>query len=448
VCEIQLTETRVLGPSEFLKGINVHAPEFRDHAKALIDYLKTTPIQWVRIHPLPSRQLRATNFAGVSYLDAISKFAEAGFNFILPIDVGVKENVGVLTISRLQKFVYDESYFQSFRAVSQIVDAISKFNTRVIYGVENEIDTKEWILQSTPTVGWREATLAWLELSVDVDLKFKRLRYILDGIKDAAPDSPTMVNFEADDPKDDWTTFMSFLIGAETVMSKLGILERNAHRRINDYRIDIARAIKKLDVDIIGLDTYPNYFTKIPPKGREIGPKVDEVSREGRKPVINAEFGYTIREPEWKHIQSPKISRQYHTVQEFQTNFFENALASIESSTSQGTFPWVLMLDPRKHYRPVEEDGFTLLKTDHNRVLKSVPALTYYVEWLKRIDDIVAKKDHPKTSNEIGSSDWAPKRSDIVGNDIGSVLSLLRRSRHWDDSYVNERARVPLDCYS
>ena len=116
--------------------------------------------------------------------------------------------------------------------------------------------------------------------------------------------------------------------------------------------------------------------------------------REARKPVINAEFGYTIREPAWKHFQSGKMSRQSQSLQEFQKNFFENALASIESSTSQGTFPWVLMLDPRKRYRPVEEKGFTLLRTDHNRVLKSVPALTYYVEWLKGIDGIVAKRDH------------------------------------------------------
>ena len=215
--------------------------------------------------------------------------------------------------------------------------------------------------------------LPGLSLPFDVNLKFKRLRCILDGIKDASPDCVTMVNFEADDPKEDWTIFMKLLVGAETVMSKLGILEKNAHRRINDYRIDIVRAIKKLKVDIIGLDSYPNYFTKVPPKGREIGPKVDEVAREGRKPVINAEFGYTIREPAWKHFQSGKMSRRSQSLQEFQKNFFENALASIESSTSQGTFPWVLMLDPRKRYRPVEEKGFTLLRTDHDRVLKSVP---------------------------------------------------------------------------
>ena len=437
---VQMVEMKSLGPSEFLKGINVHAPEFRDYTTELIEFLKTTPIEWVRIHPLPSRRLRATNLAGMSYLDAISKFAEAGFNLILPIDVGVKENVGILTIPRLLKFV-DESYLQSFRAVRQIEAAISKFNIRVIYGVENEIDTKEWILQSTPTVGWRAETLAWLELSIDVDLKFKRLRYILDGIKDASPESVTMVNFEADDPKEDWTTFMSFLIGVETVVSKLGILERNAYRRINDYSIDVARAVKKLKVDIIGLDSYPNYFTKIPPKGREIGPKVDEVARVVRKPVINVEFGYTIREPAWKNFQSRKVSGDSHILEEFQKNFFQNALASIEASTSQGTFPWVLMLDPRRRYRPVEEKGFALLRTDHTRVLKPVPALTYYVEWLKGINGIVTKRNHSATSEEIQSAERTPTRSDIVGNDIGSVLSLLRRSRHWDDSYTRERAK-------
>ena len=83
--EVQMVEMKALGQGEFLKGINVHAPEFRDYATELIDFLKETPIEWVRIHPLPSRRLRATNSAGMSYLDAISKFAEAGFNLILPL---------------------------------------------------------------------------------------------------------------------------------------------------------------------------------------------------------------------------------------------------------------------------------------------------------------------------------------------------------------------------
>jgi len=339
----------------------------------------------------------------------------------------------------LMKFV-DESYYQSLRAVKLIEAAISKSNIRVIYGIENEIDTKEWILQSMPGVGWREGTLAWLELSVDVDLKFKRLRRIFDGIKDASPDSTTMVNFEADDPKDSWTAFMTFLTGAGVVLSKLGILERNAHRRINDYRIDIARAIKKLKVDIIGLDSYPNYFRKVPTKGKEIGPRVDEVIRQVGKPVINAEFGYTIHEPVSKKFRRQEISRKYYARPDHQKNFFENALTSIESSSSQGTFPWVLMLDPTRSYRPVEENGFTLLRTDHNNAFKSVPALTYYNEWLKGIKGKVARGDFAE-AHENRTGDEEPRRSDIIGNDIGSILSFFRRSRRWDDNYMRNRGK-------
>src|SRR5579862_9362924 len=188
-----------LGPSEFLKGINVHAAEARAFTLELIEFLKKTPIEWVRIHPLPSRRLKSRGITGLSYLDTIEKFAQAGFNLVLPIDVGVKENVGVVTGAHLGKFV-DDSYGESFKAVKQIETRLSKYaSTRIIYGVENEIDTKEWILQSMPTIGWRETTLSWLELSINKDLKYKRLAHILEGIREAAPGRQTIVNFEADD---------------------------------------------------------------------------------------------------------------------------------------------------------------------------------------------------------------------------------------------------------
>ncbi len=119
-----------------------------------IDFLRRTRIRWVRIHPLPSRRLRSKNSMGVSYLDSIEKFAEAGFNLVLPIDVGVKENVGVISGAHLSKFV-DDSYSESFKAVKQIESRISRYDPKIIYGIENEVDTKEWILQSMPTLGWR-----------------------------------------------------------------------------------------------------------------------------------------------------------------------------------------------------------------------------------------------------------------------------------------------------
>lgn len=385
-----------LGESEFLKGINVHAPEARAFTQELIGFLKKTPIEWVRIHPLPTRRLKVKGISGLSYLDAIEKFAQAGFNLILPIDVGVKENVGIITGARLRKFV-DESYGESFKAVKQIEMRLSRFsNVKVIYGIENEIDTKEWILQSMPTVAWRETTLSWIELSVNKDLKYKRLGNILEAVREAAPGRPTMVNFEADDPAEDWTASVSFILAGQTVFSKLHIIEKDARRRMNDYRIDVATALARLrHIDIIGLDNYPNYFTKIPPRGQELGEKANMIAKRTHKPVINVEFGYTTTGRGTKPFrvfggQSGTTSANpesplYRSPEENQKKFFMNALSSIESSSSQGTFPWVLMIDPASGERPAEEKGFSLLKIGSNRMLEPVPALDYYVSWLDTI---------------------------------------------------------------
>ncbi len=387
----------LLGSSEFLKGMNIHAAEGRAFTLELIEFLKKTPIEWVRIHPLPTRRLRTKGMTGLSYLDAVEKFAQAGFNLILPIDVGVKENVGIITGNHLHKFV-DESYGESFRAVKQIETRLSRFkDLKIIYGIENEIDTKEWIIQSLPTIAWREDTATWLRLSTNEDLKYKRLGYILEAIKEAAPDRPTMINVEADDPADDWTSSTAFMVAAQTVASSLHLLEKDARTRMNNYRIDVATALSRLrDFDIIGLDNYPNYFTKLPPRGSEIGEKVNNVAKRTHKPVINLEFGYTTTGRGTKPINVFRGSRtsdpnsdRDHSFQlspeDNQKKFFVNALSSIESSSSQGTFPWVLMIDPASGDRPPEEKGFTLLKIGSNRMLEPVAAFNYYISWLETI---------------------------------------------------------------
>jgi hypothetical protein len=371
--------------NEFLKGINVHAPESRDFCLETIEFLRKTPIEWVRIHPIPSRRLRTKGANGISHLDSIEKFAEAGFNLVIPIDVGVKENVGVINAATLRSFV-DDSYGESFKAVKQIETKVAKYNRRIIYGVENEIDTKEWILQSMPTVAWREETLAWLDLSVNKDLKFKRLGHILEGIKEASPNSLTMVNFEADDPVEDWTSQTSFILAAQTVFSKLGFLEKDARHRMNNYRLDVMEANRRLKhFDIIGLDNYPNYFRKIPTRGQKIGKKVDYVARLTKKPVINIEFGYT-REG---------IARPFLSPVELQREFFLNALSSIENSSSQGTFPWVLFLDLLNYYKPKEENGFGLLRLGSNRIFEPLPALDVYLNWL---DEIKSREEEQQRS--------------------------------------------------
>jgi hypothetical protein len=380
---------------EFLKGINVHSPESRDHCQETIDFLRGTPIEWVRIHPIPSRRLRARGPSGISHLDSIEKFAEAGFNLVIPIDVGVKENVGVITGARLRSFV-DESYGESYKAVKQIESRVSKYDRRIIYGVENEIDTKEWVLQSLPNIAWRQETLAWLELSVNKEMKFKRLAHILDGIKEASPNSLTMLNFEADDPVEDWNLQTSFMLAVQTVFSKLGFLEKGARHRMNNYRLDVMEATRRLrSCDIIGLDNYPNYFRKFPPRGQDIGNKVNYVARLTRKPVINVEFGYTRvganMSSEDLEKNANEVPRNLATgsipsPEELQKQFYRNALNSIENSSSQGTFPWVLYLDYAHYYKPKEENGFSLLNLGSNRMFEPVPALDLYLNWLDGIE--------------------------------------------------------------
>ncbi|MDH2901027.1 MAG: hypothetical protein PXY39_08645 [archaeon] len=374
---------------EFLKGINVHSPESRDSCVETIEFLRKTPIEWVRIHPIPSRRLRIKGPSGISHLDSIEKFAEAGFNLVIPIEVGVKENVGVINAARLRSFV-DESYGDSFKAVKQIETRIGKYNRRIIYGVENEIDTKEWILQSLPSVAWRETPLSWLELSVNKDLKFKRLGHILKGIKEASPNSLTMVNFEADDPAEDWNSQTSFILAAQTVFSKMGFLEKDARQRMNNYRLDVAEAMRRLkNIDIIGLDNYPNYFTKIPPRGQNIGRKVNHIAHVTKKPVINIEFGYTREGAKMNPLEirsDNPTAPQVLSAEDLQKQFFLNALSSIENSSSQGTFPWVLFLDPAHYYKPKEENGFSLLKIGSNRIFDPVPALDLYLNWLDAIE--------------------------------------------------------------
>lgn len=373
-----------------------------------IDFLRRTRIRWVRIHPLPSRRLRSKNSMGVSYLDSIEKFAEAGFNLVLPIDVGVKENVGVISGAHLSKFV-DDSYSESFKAVKQIESRISRYDPKIIYGIENEVDTKEWILQSMPTVGWRQTILAWTELSTNQEIKHKRLRYILDGIREAYPEAVTMLNFEADNPVDNWNLSMSLAYSSEIVASKLGLVDIQTPDRMNNFKIDIKDALRRLrHVDIIGLDSYPNYFEKSPPRGLAIGRKADEIAEEFRKPVINVEFGYPAREPSWKKFWFWKKTRDLKrpSLYEHQETFFRNALFSIERSSSQGAFPWVLWLDPSRNYKPTEEKGFSLsVYEPRSSALCPLPSLQYYLDWIEKIarSDLPPRKRAKSYLSEVTS---------------------------------------------
>ena len=123
----------------------------------------------------------------------------------------------------------------------------------------------------------------------------------------------------------------------------------------------------------------------MPPKGSEIGKKVDEVAKSCRKPVLNVEFGYTTSEPWWRDLMIWRKDLDPNSPEDHQRQFFDNALGSIENSASQGTFPWVMFLDPSRHYKPNEEKGFSMMVQGNNLILEPLPALVLYLDWLGTI---------------------------------------------------------------
>jgi hypothetical protein len=359
---------------DFLRGINIDQTHVRAWADRLIGLLKGTEIEWVRIHPLPTRILDA------SFLEALEKFCAAGYNLIIPIDVGVVENVGKVTLKNLDDFI-DNSYEFSKKAVTDISRIVNKYGRQVIYGVENEIDAKEWFLQSLPVVGWRKSFEAWFKLATDADLKYKRLNNILRGIKDGHPYAKTMANVEADDIEHFTSDIQSHLSWSEKVLRDLDIIDRAILNYLETWEVELERVKQRLPVDLVGLDNYPNYLRKHPVRGEEIGSRLDKAIEITGKPVINCEFGYTAYRPLWQRIlyrlqgiQSPSL---------LQLQFFENALQSIGKSGSRGTFPWVIITEPHMKANPKEEKGFGLLKVSAQGELRREPAFDMYLNWLK-----------------------------------------------------------------
>ena len=366
----------------FLCGINLRPKHVRAVPEQCLKVLKDTPITWLRIHETPSRLLEERAENGVSYLDGMERLCKAGYNLIVPIDIGVVENVGKIPIERLDEFI-DESYDYSKNAASQIYSITTKYDRKVIFGVENEIETKEMVLQASPFAGWRGETKTWVTLALDVEKKYQRLNNILAGIKDTAPETLTMTNVEADD--------MEALVGpigkfTNTLMDALGAQEfatktENLIEKLEDWKIEMQRIREKLDVDLVGIDNYPNYARKWPVLGSEIGSKTDEAARISGKPAINLEFGYSTYRS-FRHRLRAELSRKT-SAEEMQVEFFKNALDSIQSSSSKGTFPWVTFTEPNIHNKPPDEGWFGLHKLDGEKILYSEPAFKYYCDWLK-----------------------------------------------------------------
>ncbi len=361
-------------PAQFLNGINLHPSYLKTHSDRLIEILSTTKIEWLRIHPLPTRKLDKDHFEG------LDKFCKARYNLIVPIDVGVIDNVGEISLDALESFV-DESYEYSRRAVSEISRITREHGRRVIYGIENEIDTKEWFLQSLPIVGWRKSFEAWFRLATDIDLKYKRLNNVLKGVRDADPDAMVMTNVEADDLGSFVSNIHGHLTWSEKILRKNGLIDTDLLNYLTDWKVELQRVKQKLPVDLVGLDNYPNYLTKYPVGGQDIGVKLDEAIEISGRPAINSEFGYTTYRAAllnfWYRLRGiPSASR-------LQLGFFQNALRSIAGSRSRGTFPWVLVTEPRKKSNPAEENGFGVLKVDARGEIREEPSFGHYANWLQ-----------------------------------------------------------------
>ena len=360
-----------------MAGINVEADDLRAYPQRLVEILEPTPIEWLRIHPLPTRTLDQMGPGGLSYLDAVDYACGHGYNVIAPIDVGYSEVVGTIPLEGLDAFVA-ESYDHSLKAARQLSEVAQKNGVEMIYGVENEIDMKSWILQSLPGVAWRASPEAWAALALDYSLKYKRLNNILRGIKDAVPDARTMVNLSAEDLGD----LLDVLRRHPDVLAKQGKTVEDVSDKLVDWRAEIGRLNGSLDVDMIGLDTYPNYVLKYPVLGQDTNSDLADAAQLGHKPVFNPEFGYSTYRSWLDRVVFGLLRRR--SAPGMQTEFFENTLESIGLSQSLGTFPWVLVTHTDKPVSPKEEDffGLFLMRGDQ---LRREPAFDYYIDWLRKV---------------------------------------------------------------
>jgi hypothetical protein len=355
----------------FIRGINVTPEYAKAYADKIIEVLKPTPIDWIRIHPFPTRRIGEPG-----YLESVTRFCEAGFNLIITVDVGTsgeEENRIVVQYDELKEFV-EESYTFSYRAAGEIEPIVRKYGREIIYGVENEINPNAWISQSLPGIGWRKTPEAWFVLATDETLRYERLNRILQGITDVNKDALTMTNVLAEDA----SIFFPNLSNEFEAARKL--LQKDLKASLEDWSLELRRVRDRLAVDLVGIDDYPNYFVKYPPAGQEIGSKVERAREAAGKPVINCEFGYTTYRAMWQKILYPLLGRPSSGL--LQRKFFENALDSISKSNSKGTLPWVLLTEPYKPSNPPEENWFGLFKKDKTGSITPEPAYDLYKSWL------------------------------------------------------------------
>lgn len=227
---------------------------------------------------------------------------------------------------------------------------MAKYNQEVIFGIENEIDPKAWILQSLPGIRWRAQFETWAEQASDSKLKYRRLNNILNGARDANPDAKSMTNVVAEDLRVFFSNFNDDLGKFSTVLNRYSLSIEDLLDKAIDWKKELQQIKDNLDVDFIGLDNYANWVLKYPVYGNETGMKVNEAKKIIAKPVINAEFGYTTYRTFFGNFLFTLLGRP--SASKMQLEFFQNSLQSIKRSSSVGVFPWVLFSHPYKPATP------------------------------------------------------------------------------------------------
>jgi hypothetical protein len=378
----------------FMAGINIGGKEVRKFPEKIVEVLKQTPINWIRVHMLPNRKLNEPlsekGQRGHTYLDGINYLCRNGYNIIAPLEVGDQKNTGPVLFDDLDKFI-EESYFYAACASKQISKIIEEHHRQVIFGIENEIEPKSWILQSLPGIGWRASPESWVIQALDENLRYRRLNNILKGIKDTNSSAKTMTNINAEDPRvflDSFWSFWGELYKYYPVPKKHSIvLDDIDWKETIDWHRELLRIKNNLKVDYVGLDNYPNYIKKYPVYGLETGPKITEAKRLSGRQVLNTEFGYTTYRTRFGRLRFAFLGLD--SGPQMQLQYFKNSLGSIENSPSIGTFPWLLFSDPHfsdpsQRGNPEQENYFGLMQMDRKDNLETSPSFDYYLKWLTR----------------------------------------------------------------
>ncbi len=366
-------------PPVFLAGMNVEGNDVREFPETIVEILKPTPIQWLRVHQLRNRFLDEKGPNGLTYLDGIEYLCKNGYNIVTPIEVGSTTNVGVVTLKNLDKFV-EEAYHESFKACKKISQVVNKHGRKLIFGIENEIDPKAWILQSLPGIQWRFQFEGWVEQALNPKLKYQRLNNILKGARDAYPEAETMANIVAEDVRVFFRNFEQVLVKHKEMLKECTISFDELLDDQIDWKTELKYLRENLNVDYVGLDNYANWILKYPIYGQETGSKIKEAANLTGKKIFNAEFGYTTYRTFIEKLLFTILRRP--NASQMQLQFFQNTLKSLDGIQSVGTFPWVLMSHPQRPATPQQESYFGLVKMDRKGQLKKEPAFDYYTKWL------------------------------------------------------------------